>query len=221
MTSRLLKIEKFSVRGLAGDIQAIGEFPADTEPTAIALLCHSHPLHGGTMENKVVHTLARSFLCLGCAAVRFNFRGVGDSEGSYGDGLGETEDSIAIAKWMRNKWPGSRVFLGGFSFSAAVALLASRTLQSEDLVTVAPLPARVPPVFTQPSCPWLVVQGNEDEVADPDEIVEWLNSLEPGPKLRIFDGAEHFFHGKLIKLRDSVIEFFQPEFAVEQPPRGS
>jgi alpha/beta superfamily hydrolase len=215
----VLKIEKFSVRGLAGDIQAIGEFPVDTEPTAIALLCHPHPLHGSMMENKVVHTLARSFLCLSWAAVRFNFRGVGDSEGTYGDGLGATED--AIAKWMRTKWPGSRFFLGGFSFSAAVALLARRTLQSEGLVTVAPPPARAPPVFTQPSCPWLVVQGNEDEVADPDEIVEWLNSLEPGPELRIFDGAEHFFHGKLIELRDSVIEFFQLEFAVEQPPRGS
>jgi alpha/beta superfamily hydrolase len=192
----------------------LAEWPADGEVTAIALLCHPHPLHGGTMDNKVVHALARSFLYLGCAAVRFNYRGVGSSDGSYGAGVGETEDAIAVADWARSEWPDRQLFLGGFSFGAIVALHANQLLVSDGLVTVAPPFSRVSSDFNQPDCPWLVVQGDDDAVVDVDEVLDWVNDLEPGPEIRILAGAEHFFHGRLIELRDSVVDFFEPHFSV-------
>jgi alpha/beta superfamily hydrolase len=173
------------------------------------------------MENKVVHTLARSFLNLGCVSIRFNFRGVGDSAGSYGEGIGEIADAIAVGEWMRSEWPDKPFFLGGFSFGAAVALGASGALDPDGLVTVAPPTSRLPLDYERPDCPWLVVQGDADDVVATDDVIEWLNALEPGPELKILEGAGHFFHGRLIELRDSVVEFFQPAFAAVQQPRDS
>jgi len=183
MTSRAPAENRLSLRGPVGNIQGIEESPAGRDPAAIALLCHPHPLHGGTMDNKVVHSLARSFLHLGCAAVRFNYRGVGESEGSYADGAGETDDAIAVAEWMRAKWPDHRFYLGGFSFGAMVSLLASGSLFPDGLVTVALPTARVPNDQSQPACPWLMLQGDNDDVVDADEVVAWLNGLAPGPEL--------------------------------------
>ncbi len=187
----------------------------------VALLCHPHPLHGGTMDNKVVRTLARSFLSLRCVAVRFNFRGVGESAGSYGDGVGETEDALAVAAWARLQWPELRLYLGGFSFGALVALKVAPQLVTAGLVTVAPPVASIAGRIDQPRCPWLIVQGDTDDVVDADAVVEWLNSLEPGPNLRIMSGAEHFFHGRLIELRNMVIEFFQPGISSGLRPEPS
>ena len=167
------------------------------------------------MDNKVVHTLARSFRDLGCVAIRFNFRGVGDSEGSYGDGIGETEDALAVAAWARLQWPELRLYLGGFSFGAVVALKVTPRLLANGLVTVAPPVATIAGGIDQPRCPWLVVQGDKDDVVDAEEVVEWLNSLEPGPDLRIMSGAEHYFHGRLTELRNNVVEFFRPEISSE------
>jgi len=179
------------------------------------MLCHPHPLYGGTMNNKVVHTLARSFLRLGCVAIRFNFRGVGDSEGSYGEGSGEIEDALTVAGWARLQWPELRLYLGGFSFGSMVALRAASQLLPDGLVTVAPPVRKSAGRIDQPECRWLVVQGDEDELVDAEEVAEWLKSLAPGPELRMINGAEHFFHGRLNELRDSVVEFFQPEFSSE------
>ena len=173
------------------------------------------------MDNKVVRTLARSFLSLGCVAVRFNFRGVGESAGSYGDGVGETEDALAVAAWARLQWPELRLYLGGFSFGALVALKVAPQLVAGGLVTVAPPVASIGGRIDQPRCPWLIVQGDTDDVVDAAAAVEWLNSLEPGPNLRIMSGAEHFFHGRLIELRNMVIEFFQPEISSRLRPEPS
>jgi len=204
------------LRGPAGAIQAIQEGPSERDPLGIALLCHPHPLHDGTMNNKVVHTLARAFVSLGCVAIRFNFRGVGDSEGSFADGIGEVADTVAVAEWARLQWPDLPFYLGGFSFGAMVAFKASEQLLPDGLVTVAPPVARIDAATSQPGCRWLVVQGDADEIVDADEVIEWLNSLEPGPELKMMGGAEHFFHGRLIELRDNIIEFFRPDFAIEQ-----
>ncbi|MFL2546280.1 MAG: alpha/beta hydrolase [Candidatus Rariloculaceae bacterium] len=221
MTSRATSVERFSVDGPAGNLEAIEERQGEAEPAAVALLCHPHPLYGGTMENKVVHTLARSFLNLGCLSIRFNFRGVGESAGSYGDGVWETEDVIAVAKWIRASWPGKPFYLGGFSFGAAVALNASAALDPDGLVTVAPPTDRLAVDYDPPGCPWLVIQGDADDVVAAVDIIEWLNGLEPGPELQMLEGAGHFFHGRLIELRDNVVAFFQPAFAPGQQPRGS
>ncbi len=173
------------------------------------------------MDNKVVHTLARSFLSLECVAVRFNFRGVGDSVGSYGDGVGETEDAVAVAAWARLQWPELRLYLGGFSFGALVALRATPQLSADGLVTVALPVAKIAGRIDQPRCPWLVVQGDADDVVDADEVVEWLNTLEPGPELRIMSDAEHFFHGRLNALRHNVVEFCRPEISTGLRPEPS
>ena len=221
MTSRTHATQTLRLQGPAGAIQGLQQSPSAPDPAGVALLCHPHPLHGGTMDNKVVHTLARSFLSLECVAVRFNFRGVGDSAGSYGDGVGETEDAVAVAAWARLQWPELRLYLGGFSFGALVALRATPQLSADGLVTVAPPVAKIAGRIDQPRCPWLVVQGDADDVVDADEVVEWLNTLEPGPDLRIMSDAEHFFHGRLNELRHNVVEFFRPEISTGLRPEPS
>jgi len=159
------------------------------------------------MNNKVVHMLARGLLMAGVIAVRFNFRGVGESQGDHGGGEAEQQDAVAMAAWVRDRWPGLPLCLGGFSFGARVALCAFSRLAPDVLVTVAPPVHRIDPVAVQPSCPWLVIQGDEDEVVDVEAVIAWLNALEPGPELRLMSGVDHFFHGRLTELRDGVAEF--------------
>ena len=118
-------VEAPIIVGPAGTLEAKLELPQG-EPRATALICHPHPLHGGTMDNKVVYMLARSFLALGAAVLRFNFRGVSASDGSYADGIGEVEDALAVSAWLRERWPDLPQYLGGFSFGAAVAVHAAR-----------------------------------------------------------------------------------------------
>ncbi len=215
MTDQTSIVETLLLRGPAGAVEGLQESPADREPRGVAVLCHPHPLHGGTLDNKVIYTLARSFLQLGCVAVRFNFRGVGGSEGSFSDGIGEAEDTEVVAEWARLQWPDLNIYLGGFSFGAMVAVTVTAKIDPDGLVTVAPPVERLSSGISQPQCPWLVLQGDEDEVVDADAVVNWLNELEPGPELRVMRGAEHFFHGRLMELRENVIEFFQPQISVD------
>ncbi|MFO7278462.1 MAG: alpha/beta hydrolase, partial [Pseudomonadota bacterium] len=125
MTFRPPKPEPVRLDGPAGVLEALLEEPADAVPGRFAVVCHPHPLHGGTMNNKVVHTLARTFNELGIRSLRFNFRGVGASEGSYAEGIGETEDALAVIEWGRVRWPGAEPLLAGFSFGGIVALRAA------------------------------------------------------------------------------------------------
>lgn len=199
--------EEIRIDGPAGCLEALLELPAHGEATAFGVVCHPHPLHGGTMENKVVHTLCRSFTDLGAAALRFNFRGVGSSEGSHDDGEGEVEDALAVLTWARSHFGGD-CWLGGFSFGAAVALHATLREPPARLVTVAPPVGRLPVrAEHQPDCPWLIVHGENDELVDADAVVAWVNGLAPGPELRLLPGVDHFFHGKLNVLREIVREF--------------
>ena len=202
--------EKLAVPGPAGSLQAILETPADNTSRACAVICHPHPLHGGTMHNKIVHTLARAFVHSRIPALRFNFRGVESSEGSYDDGRGELQDALACVDFMRRRSPGLPLWLAGFSFGAAMAVKAAAAEPVDGLVAVAPAISRFAQgLDTQPSCPWLIVQGDEDELVDIEETVAWVDSLEPGPELLVIDGGEHFFHGRLGELRDAVIRFVQ------------
>ncbi|HEU4619534.1 MAG TPA: alpha/beta fold hydrolase, partial [Gammaproteobacteria bacterium] len=158
-----------SIAGPVGALEA--RIDAPTGPAvAAAVVCHPHPLHGGTLHNKVAYTLAKAFTRLGAAAVRFNFRGVGASEGRHADGAGELDDALAVVEWTRREWPGAPLYLGGFSFGADVALRAAVALGAETdrnpvgLVTVALPVGRVPADFPAPRCPWLVIHGDRDEV---------------------------------------------------------
>ena len=165
------------------------------------------------MRNKVVHTLSRAFQRVGCVAVRFNFRGVEQSEGAFGDGLGELEDALAVCRWATTQWPGLPLALAGFSFGAAVALAAAPQQQAIALVTVAPPVDRLIDRASPPDCPWLIVQGDEDELVDCAAVLDWVNALPPGPQVTVLRGVDHFFHGRLVELRDIVMHFLR-----SQPP---
>lgn len=160
------------------------------------------------MQNKVVHTLARAMQELGVPTVRFNFRGVGASAGQYDSGVGELEDALAVCRWARDRWRCESLWLAGFSFGAAVALQAAQAASPAALVTVAPPVGRiiVTPVL-RPNCPWLVVQGDRDELVDVASVRRWVAGFDAPPTLVELAGAEHFFHGRLSELRDAVIAF--------------
>jgi uncharacterized protein len=204
------QIEQLRIAGPAGELECIVEIPADALFDTVAVLCHPHPLYGGTMTNKVVHMLAKSFNELGMPAVRFNFRGIGSSAGTYDDGRGETADCEAVALWATRRWPAAKLVLGGFSFGGAVAIRAATTLQPAKLVTVAPAIRKVEvgPEHV-PSCPWLIVQGDKDELVDPHDIQQWAQGFPRPPVLKYLPGVDHFFHGKLNELRDIVIQWMR------------
>ena len=194
--------------GPAGRLEAIRDIPGSEDVFGAAVVCHPHPQHGGTMHNKVAHTLARAFVRCGFAALRFNFRGTEGSEGEYDNGVGELDDALAALAWMRNEYPAVPLWLAGFSFGAAIGVRAAVATRVDGLVSVAPAIYRFAGgLDTQPRGPWLVVQGDEDELVNVEETIEWVNGLEPGPELLVMRGAEHFFHGRLNDLRSAVMDF--------------
>jgi hypothetical protein len=201
------------IDGPAGVLEARVEDPAPGATTAaVGVVCHPHPLYGGTMQNKVVHTLARAMQELGVPTVRFNFRGVGGSAGTYDGGAGELDDALAVCAWARRRWHCEPLWLAGFSFGSAVALQAAGSVRVQALVTVAPPVGRiiVTPV-ARPSCPWLVVQGDQDELVDVTLVRRWVGDFVPPPRLVVLSQAEHFFHGRLGELRAAVLGFLAKE----------
>ncbi len=194
--------QSVEIPGPVGPLQAIVEAPEDVVPGAFAVICHPHPLQGGTMTNKVVHTLARACNECGVPSVRFNYRGVGSSAGTYDGGVGETDDALAVIEWARLRWPGVPLWLAGFSFGGGVALRAALRIHAARLITVAPAAAREAPPAQLPACPWLLMQGDADEVIPANMVLEWVKGLPRQPEIRMFAGAGHFFHGRLIELRE-------------------
>jgi uncharacterized protein len=176
-------------------------------PPCYAVICHPHPLYGGTMDNKVVTTLARALHEVGIHSLRFNFRGVGASAGAFDQGLGETGDADAVASFGAARWPGRGLVLAGFSFGGYVALRLALTRTPARLITIAPAIQRFQLAAADvPDCPWLVVQGDADDVVDPQAVIHWARTLAPPPRLAVLQGVGHFFHGHLHELRDAVIE---------------
>jgi alpha/beta superfamily hydrolase len=198
----------FLLPGPAGDLEVLTAQP-DTlsDENTIAIICHPHPMHGGTMQNKVVTTLARTFKDLGLRSVRFNFRGVGKSVGEFDQGEGELKDLFAIVDWVKSLFPGVSITLAGFSFGAYIAIKAATQISVKQLVCVAPPVSRfdiksLPPM----TCPWVVVQGDQDEVIDANAVFEWAETVMPKPELIRMVGAGHFFHGQLLELRRRLEE---------------
>ncbi len=199
-----------TIVGPAGRIEAVVETPANAYSDAIGVICHPHPLYHGTMNNKVVHTIARAVNRLNRPAVRFNFRGVGRSQGEYAEGEGETEDALAVIEWARYQWPAAELWLAGFSFGGLVALKCASRTDPACLVTVAPPIHRFAvSEIPGPSCPWLVVQGKEDELVPSDEVAAWASAIRPAPQLELMEDTDHFFHGRLTRLRDAVEGFLR------------
>ena len=211
----LVTPQRVDLSGAAGRLEAVVEVPGETaESAAFVVLCHPHPLHGGTMDNKVVTTLARTAHQAGVASIRFNYRGVGSSEGSYDDGRGETLDALAAVAYGRHLWPAARLWLAGFSFGGCIALRCSTSSgvgHVDRLVTVAPALAShfaTPADIQMPGCPWLVIQGEEDDVVAPRQVIDWVEALEPAPQLLLLPGVGHFFHGALNTLQEHAGRFF-------------
>jgi alpha/beta superfamily hydrolase len=208
--------QSITIPGPAGTIEALLDTQASAAANAVAVICHPHPLHGGTMTNKVVHTLSKAFNDAGAPAVRFNYRGVGASAGTYDEGNGETQDALAVLDWAAQRYPDAQLWLGGFSFGGAIAIRASvaysRAASIARLVTVAPAIRRVTvDSSTLPRCPWLIVQGDRDELVDAADIQQWVRALPAQPRLEMISGVEHFFHGRLNDLRTTVVSWLGTE----------
>jgi uncharacterized protein len=202
VTSPTIPTEKVVIDGPAGAIEGMIERPADARADIVAVCCHPHPLYGGALQNKVVHTLARACQDQRVTSVRFNFRGVGASEGKHDDGVGESEDAAVVADWARKTTGASRLWSLGFSFGGFVAYRLATQRDAAALVTVAPPVQRFDfKTLPVPRCPWLVAQGDADELVDHERVLDWARSLVPAPEVRILAGAEHFFHGRLTELR--------------------
>jgi len=196
----------FEIPGPAGSIECASDIPAAEGARAgTALICHPHSLQGGTMHNKVVTTLERALRELGMATVRFNFRGVGKSVGMFDNGVGETDDLLAVAQWAQSVRPKDALWLSGFSFGSYVATRASSALPARQLITIAPAVTRWDfAALPAPPCPWLIVQGEADEVVDPAAVYAFAAAHRPAPTLVRLAETGHFFHRRLIELRDLV-----------------
>jgi uncharacterized protein len=206
-------LERVTLAGPAGGLEALIETPRTAPaqtPKQFGAVLHPHPLHGGTMDNKVVYTLSRAFHDQGAPTIRFNFRGVGRSGGTYADGIGETEDALAVIAAGRARWPGAAPWLGGFSFGAGVAIRAAARAEAQRLVTVAPAVDRIDlSGASVPEIPWLLVHGADDDVVDHRATLDWAARQPHPPQVVLLPGCGHFFHGKLVELRDAVDQFLK------------
>ena len=199
-----------SVAGPAGVIECAMDEPVlahGATARGLAVLCHPHPQFGGTMDNKVVVTLARAFLQLGYRALRFNFRGVGGSAGAWDEGQGEIDDALAVIKAQRAQSPGLPLALGGFSFGGYVAAQAAARLAAsapvERLVLVGPATSRFEmPAAVAPDT--VVIHGEADEVVPLIATLDWARP-QVLPVI-VLPGVGHFFHGQLTLLKNQVIQ---------------
>ena len=191
--------------GPAGALEVAVD-PAEAPKAVVAVICHPLPTEGGSMHNKVVTMAARALRECGVETVRFNFRGVGASEGSFDSGEGECDDLRAVASWARAQRPGAALWLAGFSFGAYVSLRMTAELQPSALLSIAPPVGRSWDfkAIVPPSCPWLVIQGDADEIVDPEAVQAWVQSLPHPPQLVRMPDTSHFFHRKLLDLRGAI-----------------
>jgi uncharacterized protein len=205
---RAPRAEPLLIDGPAGVLEALLEDPQGSPAAAFGVICHPHPLYGGTMHNKVVHTVARACQERGMPTLRFNYRGVGASAGSYDEGRGETQDALAVVAAGRARWPDAALTLAGFSFGGMVSLCAAAAAAPARLISVAPavMYAELASI-ARPACPWLIVQGEADEIVDSRQVQAFAARFEPPPQLVILPGVGHFFHGRLEQLRDAALAF--------------
>lgn len=207
MTFPFTKEQALFIPGPCGQLEAMihaadnqGVFAARQ---AIAVICHPHPVHGGTMDNKVVTTLMRVYRDLGIHAVRFNFRGVGKSEGSFDNAIGEQDDLLAVIAWVSQQFPGAPLLLAGFSFGSSIAAQVSyQAPRLQHLTLIAPPVERYPYARSgRFYCPVCVVQGGVDERVVAEGVYQWVDALQGAVELIRYPQAGHFFHGYLTPLK--------------------
>lgn len=192
-------IEKVSIPGPAGTLEVVAHIP-DVAPRAIAVIAHPLPTMGGTMENKIVTTLTKTFAELGFAALRFNFRGVGASSGEFDEGNGEVEDALTVTRYALKEYGDLPLILSGFSFGGYVQARAAQQLPPRQLVLIAPAVTRYP----MPPVPHntLLVHGELDEVVSLADVMQWARPQRL--PIVLLPGAVHFFHGRLDQLKEIV-----------------
>jgi hypothetical protein len=210
--------QPLALLGGAGVIEALADAPANgVPPRGVAVIAHPHPLHGGTMHNKVVQTLARACAQAGWKVIRFNFRGVGASAGAYDEGRGETHDLLAVLEQTANL--GQPVVLGGFSFGAFVACSAAQVLMAHEagrpdmqhrlrhllLAGTAASRFAVPPVDARLHAGTLALHGALDDVVPLADVLEWARPQQTLP-VTVVPASGHFFHGQLPLLKRLVLQ---------------
>jgi alpha/beta superfamily hydrolase len=188
--------ERLTVHGSAGPIEVVHNVPGPA-PRGVALVCHPHPLQGGSLDNKVAQTLAKTFFTLGYVAVRFNFRGVGQSAGAFDEGIGETDDALAVLADARARLGESLpIALAGFSFGAYVQTRVAERVEAEGLVLVGAAVNRFP--LQHVAAGTIVIHGEEDDVVPLADVFAWARPQQL--PIVVFPGCGHFFHGRLPQL---------------------
>jgi hypothetical protein len=213
-TTRLQHVE---IPGPAGAIEGVlQEHHGAAHPLA-AIVCHPHPQFGGTLHNKVTHKVAATLHGLGAAALRFNFRGVGRSAGSFDGGRGEREDARAALAWLAARHPRARRWVAGFSFGSWIAAgLAASDPSVERLILVAPPVARSDfSALREARVPKLVVQGTDDDLCPPEALRPELERWAEPKRLILVEGATHFFDRRLGELAEALLH------ALREPATGA
>ena len=199
-----------SINGPVGNLEVACALPPDSAIAGFAIICHPHSLFGGAMGNKVVTTLERFFRERGFATLRFNFRSVGASEGAFDNGIGESDDLHAVAQFARLYFPDAKLMLAGFSFGSYVAARMANRLDAAELLSIAPPVGKWDfAAIDRPRMAWTIVQGELDEVVEPQAVYDFAAHTQPPPALIRIADATHFFHGKLLELRNVLAEHFK------------
>ena len=189
--------ERSTIDGPAGALEVVSNVP-DGPLSGIALIAHPHPQQGGTLDNKVVQTLAKTFFALGYVAVRFNFRGVGGSAGEFADGIGETDDALMVLAHAKAKYGEALpVVLAGFSFGSFVQTRVAKAMDAQRLVLIGPAVRRF--AVEEVPADTIVVHGETDDVVPLADVLAWARPLEL--PIIVFPGCGHFFHGRLPQLQ--------------------
>lgn len=191
---------QFVIEGPNGNIEIGLSIPQLTNHDFFAIVGHPHPLQEGTMNNKVVTTTAKKFVDMHIPVIRFNFRGVGASQGVFDHGIGETDDMLYLIGLWKALYPQSKLILSGFSFGSYVAARAAQVVACALLVLIAPPVARFQ--FQPQSMPSVILMGDADEVVDPQDVRVFAESVMPPIPIEWFADTGHFFHGKLLLLKD-------------------
>jgi alpha/beta superfamily hydrolase len=205
------RIESHFLAGPAGNLEALLEEPEDRDPTEIALVCHPHPLFGGTMHNKVVYRIARGLRKAGCAVLRFNFRGVNRSEGEHAHGVGEQDDARTALAWLRDRYPSLPFLMAGFSFGSRVILSVGCSQPDVRRLIAVGFPTRLPMLQTLSSCvaPKIFVQSTHDEHGPKEELERVFASAAEPKKLIWIPAEDHFFQGALPGLEEEIARILQ------------
>jgi len=206
------RLARVALAGPAGALEAMLQEHRGGPPAFVAVVCHPHPLYGGTMHNKVVHRVAGALHELGASVLRFNFRGVGQSEGVHDQGIGELEDARAALHWTRDRYPHARRWLAGFSFGSWVAArLAAGEADVDELILIAPPVTRSGfQVLKSSAVPKLVVQGTADDVCPLEALEAQYPAWAEPKRLVTIEGAGHFFDRQLTPLGEAVVREMAP-----------